>query len=235
VYQCKRDGNYLTVVPAGCIGDGSRKLELGEKAIVGDLVYECRLDRNSAPTFAPWGCAGKDGRKYATGDQYDLEDFWYFCMEKNGKISADRIGCVHEGLRLKDGDRYFKDDIIYECYVRPNEAKIRVAGCVTQNVLNGAKVERRVGCSWVEGAEPFQYTLTCKPDEAAKSATKTAVKCNYIVPNGSYDIELGCYRVIDKTGVACMKGASVGEVKFISLPVDENGSIKSPPAGLRSC
>jgi len=235
VFQCKRDGDYLNAQAVGCIGDGYRKMELGEKAQVGDFVYECRLDRNSVPALAPWGCADKNGQKHAIGDQFDMGDFWYSCMERDGKISADRIGCIHEGKRLTDGDRFFQDDVINECYVTKNDAGIRAAGCVTQNVQNGAKIERRVGCSWVEGTAPFQYTLTCKPDAAMKSVTKTAVKCNYAMSGGTYDIELGCYRAIDKTGVVCMQGASAGEVKFFSLSLDEAGNVRSPPPGSRQC
>jgi len=236
VYECKRDGGYVSIEAVGCIGDGGRKLNLGEKVTVGDLVYVCKLNRNAVPVYKPWGCAGKDSRQYATGDEYVFEDQWFYCMEKpDGRITADHIGCVHNGAKLRDGDRVYKNDVIFQCFVADNTAQLKVVGCVTQNVANGAKIDRRVGCAWQEGDEPFQYTLRCKPDEATKSAVKTAENCDYSLPQGTYKIEIGCYRVIDKVGLACMKGATVGDVKFVPLPIDENGQIISPPPGMRYC
>lgn len=236
VYECKRDREYVNVEAIGCVGGGSRRLNVGDKVVVGDLVYACKLNRAAIPVFKPWGCAGKDGRQYATGDDYVVGDFWHYCMEKpDGTIVSEQIGCVHNGKRLRDGDRVFKDDVIFQCFVRPSGAEMKVIGCATKNVVNGAQIDRRVGCLWQEGDEPFQYTLQCKPDASGKSAVKTVLNCDYSLPRGTYKIELGCYRVIDKIGVACMKGPTVGDVKFVPIPVDDNGQVVNPPPGMRYC
>jgi len=237
VYTCDRDREYLSVQPAGCIGEGNRKMNLGEKVTIRDLVYECRLNRDAVPTVTPWGCADKSGRQYNTGEQFEIGDFWFYCMNKDGKIMPDRVGCVHENMRMKHGDRFFKDDVIYECNVTETNAEIRVAGCVTRTASSGVLAERRVGCSWNEGTEPYQYTFQCKPDPVAKTAAKTGVSCNFVVPDGrgTYTIGIGCYRVIGKTGMACVQGSSPGDLKFIPLSVDENLQIRNPPPGTRYC
>jgi len=224
VYNCKRDGNYLNIETVGCVGEGSRKLDLGAKTTVGDLVYECKYS-GGVPTFRASGCV-KDGRQYATGETYEAGQYWYYCMDRDGKVNGDVVGCVHGGQRLSDGDRYRDRDVIYECQVRrnPGAAEVVAVGCASSTI------DRRLGCTWVEG----QITYTCQADQANKSAAKVATKCEYAVADGGYSIEIGCYKVVGKAGAACVKEGNAG-ARLVQLTVNDNGQVQSPPAGTRSC
>jgi hypothetical protein len=236
LYECQQDRSYLSIVPIGCVTEDGKRLRLGEKVNVGDIVYVCKLNRYAVPSYVQSGCFGKDQRQYATGDEYTFGDVWYYCMEKDGRISSDPIGCVSNGQRLRDGERAFVGDVIFSCVVRGQLAELKVSGCVTKNMNNGAKAERRVGCSWQEGDEPYQVTFQCAPDDLKKTAVKTAQNCDYALDRGTYKIEIGCYRVIDKKGIACLKNsADPADVRLTSWPVDENGQIVNPPPNARYC
>jgi len=193
------------------------------------LWYECRNGQLVAR-----GCIGPGGREISTGDTFESGDKFYYCMDRNGVVTADVIGCVRDNQRLKDGDQIVKESAVYQCNVRgtnPSTAELKVAACLSFE--RGTRIERRLGCSWIEGDAPFQHTHTCQ--EEGNSARRLAVACNYELPNGSFTIDIGCYKVIDKVGVACMKGDDAGDVKFVSIPVDEKGQVRSPPPGLRQC
>jgi len=100
---------------------------------------------------------------------------------------------------------FFVNDVIYECTIDSNKNDVRTIGCA-QRDEKGEVVERRLGCTWVEGPEPFQYEWACQHDTTTNSAKKVQVRCNYKVSGGGvYNIEPGCFRTIDKTAVGCLQ------------------------------
>jgi len=219
----------------GCIRDNTKQLEIGEKMTINDVVYECKNDPNTnSPALAPWGCA-KDGRQYAANTTFEIGQFWYTCQIKEKIIALEMSGCVNENVRFKDGDRIFKGDIILECIVKANEGKTKVVGCMDAD-STGKKIERRNGCTWTVGDAPFEVTMTCIPDQEAKTAVATVVRCNYKMPQGTvYSIEIGCYRVYEKVAVGCRKDAGTGKVNVLQLEINEKGDVQSEPQGLRYC
>lgn len=232
-YTCTREGDYLRVKPAGCMDQGKR-VGLNERVTKGDFVYQCKQSINGTCSMCPVAC-NKNGREYAIGDTFELDDYLFTCTnkDKQGPIAIKCIGCLNkEKQRLKDGDRFFKDDVVYECAVRDNEAGVRPVGCV-QRSDNGALVERRLGCYWVEGNAntPYQYEMTCKHDKDLKTAVKVQNRCIYKVTQGTYTLDPGCYQIVEKTAIACKKESSSLSLK--AYQIDQIGDITAQ--GLRYC
>lgn len=223
--------NFLRIESSGCL-DQNRKIDFDEKIVKDEIVYKCQKNSNGIPTLTPWGCAGKDGRQYATGESFDYGQFWYMCTANGDKVYTKCVGCLHEQRRLSSNDRYVDNDVIYECYVDDENTEVRPSGCV-QRSENGAKIERRLGCFWIEGSPPYQYQMTCKHDKDSKMALKVVTKCVYKVTQGSYVVEPGCYAIADRTAIGCVRDSS-DQVNIRSFQVDDNGQVNAP-SGLRQC
>lgn len=232
-YRCDREGDYLRVNIAGCMDQGKR-VQLNERVTKGDFIYTCRKSVNGTCSMCPVACT-KNGREYSIGESFDIDNLWYTCTNSEGPgkgpIAIKCIGCLNDQKqRLKDGDRFFKDDVVYECAVRDQEAGVRPVGCVQRNE-NGVTVERRLGCYWVEGNEPYQYEMTCKFDKEANTAVRIQNRCNYKVQQGSYTIEAGCYQIADKTAIACKKEGTSLNIRVYQI--DQIGDLTGQ--GLRFC
>jgi len=223
--------NFLRIESSGCL-DQNRKIDLDDKVVKDDqIVYKCQKNSQGIPTLTAWGCAGKDGRQYATGESFDYGQFWYMCTANGDKVYTKTVGCLHESRRLSSNDRYTVDDVIYECNVDDENTEVRPSGCV-QRSETGAKIERRLGCFWIEGQPPYQYQMTCKHDKDSKLALKVVTKCVYKVTQGSYVVEPGCYSIADRTAIGCVRDGD--QVNIRSFQVDENGQVNAPN-GLRQC
>jgi len=229
-YTCKRDGDALKTVNQGCIDQGKR-VNLNDKITKDDLVMVCNETVNNGARLMGAGCV-KDGKQYNAGDSFESGKFWYNCTRTGReKVAAKASGCVNNGKRLNDGDRFFDYDVIFECNIDATKNDIRTTGCV-QRDEKGEVVERRLGCTWVEGQEPFQYEVACQRDEAANSAKKVQVRCNYKVGSGVYNIDPGCYRVIEKAAFGCQKDGAA--LKLQSFQGD-NAETAAQGAGLHAC
>jgi len=224
-FTCKRDGKDLRTINSGCVDQGKR-VKLNDKITKDDLVMVCNETVNNGARLMPAGCV-KEGHEYNVGDSFEVGKFWFTCTRTGReKVVAKSAGCVNNGKRLNDGDRYFENDIIFEC--RIDEEPV-TTGCV-QRDEKGEIVERRLGCTWVEGQEPFQYEWACQQD--GKSAKKVQVRCNYKVGGGVYNIDAGCFRVIDKAAFGCLKEGS--GLKLQSFQGD-NAEQAATGAGLHAC
>jgi len=234
VYTCKKEGSSLTIQPTGCIREG-KKVDNGEKMTIGEVVYECKKETSGVPSLKPWGCA-KDGGQYPAGETFDLGQFWYTCESKDGIVSLQMSGCVNEKVHFKDGDRFYTKDIIFECVVKQNDGMAKVVGCWQADPKDGTKIERRVGCYWYEGTEPFQVTMTCRPDQQMKTAMAIPVQCNYKMPGDTvFSIDIGCYRIYEKVAVGCSKDPASGNVNVMQIQMDDKGNVQSVPDGLKFC
>jgi len=231
VFTCKRNGNAFNIESIGCM-DGGRRVPLGDKIVRSELVYICRKNTEGVPTLSQWGCYGKDGRQYAVGESFDYDQFWYTCTADGDRVMVKCTGCLHEQRRLGSSDRFVKDDVVYECQLGQDRAEFKPYGCV-QRDENNAKVERRLGCFWIEGQPPYQYEMTCKTDTAETVAVKHGLKCVYKVTGGSYSVIPGCYIVTGGTAIGCMSQSSEN-LKIVLFNVDENG-YGNAPGGLRRC
>jgi hypothetical protein len=187
-YTCKKSEDGLKVITSGCMDQGKR-VPLNQQAAHDDLVYMCNSTVNNGARMMPSGCV-KDGKQYNVGDSFEVGSLWFNCTRIGSeKVAAKPAGCVNNGKRLNDGDRFSSEEVIQECDIN---GKPRLIGCA-QRDEKGEIVERRVGCTWVEGPEPLQYEWTCRQE--GESAKKVQVRCNYKVGGGVYNIEPGCYRV----------------------------------------
>jgi hypothetical protein len=229
-YVCKRDGKDLRTVNQGCIDQGKR-VNLNEKINKDDSVMVCNETVNNGAKLLPAGCV-KEGREYNVGDSFEVGTFWFTCTRYGReKVVAKPAGCVNNGKRLNDGDRFFDQDVIHECRIDADKQEVITTGCV-QRDEKGEIVERRLGCTWVEGQAPFQYELACQKDEANKSAKKVQVRCNYNAGGGVYNIEPGCFRTIEKAAFGCQKDGS--GLKLQSFQGD-NAEQAAQGAGLHAC
>lgn len=230
-YTCKRDGADLRIVNNGCI-DGGRRVNLNEKSTKDAFVMVCNETVNNGARMMPTGCV-KDGQEYAVGQSFETGKFWFNCTRTGReKVALKTAGCVGNGKRLNDGDRFTtSDDVIYECAIDAEKKEIRTVGCAERDESQNV-IERRLGCTWTAGAAPFQYEWACQHDPATNSAKKVQLRCNYNVGGGVYNIEPGCYRLVDKAAFGCLSDAS--GLKLQSFQGDKAEQAASG-AGLRAC
>jgi len=228
-YVCKADGDGLKVVNQGCV-DGGKRVNLKEKVAKDNSLYECQETVNGGSKLIQSGCV-KDGKQVNAGDSFESGKYWFNCTRTGReKVVARAAGCINGGKRLNDGDRYFENEVIYECRVDADKQEVITVGCAQMD--GGSPVERRLGCTWVEGQEPFQYEWTCRHDAAANTAVKEQVRCNYKVGGGVYNIDPGCYRVVEKAAFGCQKDGK--NLKLNSFQGD-NAEQSAQGAGLHAC
>jgi len=229
-YACRTDGAVLKVVNLGCV-DGGKRVNVKDTIAKDDALYSCDETVNGGSKLVQAGCV-KDGKQYKAGDAFEVGKFWFNCTRTGReKVQAKAAGCVNNGKRLNDGDRYFDNDVIYECRIDADKNDVITTGCV-QKDDSGSVVERRLGCTWVEGTEPIQYEWTCKGDSATNTAKKVQVRCNYKVGGGVYNIDPGCYRVVDKSAYGCVQqGERLNLQSFTGDGAEQSAS----GAGLHAC
>jgi hypothetical protein len=199
-YSCSTEGDHLKMDVGGCVYEGKR-YNIGDTTERGEFVYECRRWANNTCSMCPVGCLN-EGKRYNVGDAFEKGQFWYMCTKDDGRLAIKCLGCVHESQRLKDGDRYVKQDSVYECAIRKDkDPSHRLVGC--HDVDNGATIERRLGCQWTKGTPPNQYVMKCDAKDD-NTAYKEVVRCFFgSSEKGGYEIEPGCYKIIDNNIVAC--------------------------------
>jgi len=224
-YTCKSDGSSLKIINQGCV-DGGKRINMKEKVAKDDAVYSCEDAPNGGSYLQKAGCV-KDGKQYNAGDSFEVGKTWFNCT-KSGRenVQAKAAGCVSGGKRLNDGDRYTENNVILECIVEAGAASTRVVACVQSG--EGSPVERRVGCTWSEGAAPNMVEYQCQKD--GETAKKVALRCMLNVSGGSYVAEPGCYRQADKGFFGC--GGKGGD----SLsPSSYDTEAAATGAGLHAC
>lgn len=228
-YTCKTDGAKLKIENQGCV-DGGKHINKKDTVTKDDAVYLCDETVNGGSKLVQSGCV-KDGKTVNVGESFESGKYWFNCTRTGReKVSAQIAGCIANGKRLNDGDRFPDNDVIYECDVDANKQELRAIACV-QNA-DGTVVERRLGCTWVEGAAPLQYEVACQGDASANTAKKVPVRCNYNVGNGVYNIEPGCYRVInDNKGIFGCVGQAGATLNLQSFNDEQSAS----GAGLHAC
>ena len=194
-YTCKSDGSSLKIINQGCV-EGGKRINLKEKVAKDDAVYTCEEAPNGGSKLTKAGCV-KDGKQYNAGDSFEVGKTWFNCT-KSGRenVQAKAAGCVASGKRLNDGDRYTENNVILECIVEAGAAATRVVACVQEG-----GIERRVGCTWSEGAAPNLIEFQCQKD--GETAKKVALRCMYTVSGGAYSVEPGCFRQADKGFIGC--------------------------------
>jgi len=231
-YTCKSDGQQgLRTVNQGCVDQGKR-VPLNEKVVKDEYVMVCNETVNNGARMMQVGCV-KEGRQYNAGESFEVDKFWYNCTRTGTeKVATKMSGCVANGKRLNDGDRYLNNEVIHECRIDSStKGDLITVGCV-QRDERGEVVERRVGCTWVEGQEPFQYEMACQNDPATNSAKKVPVRCNYKSGGGVYNIDPGCYRLIDKAAFGCLTESS--GLKLQSFQ-GQDAESAATGAGLHAC
>jgi hypothetical protein len=229
-YICKKTSTgELSSVNLGCIDQG-RRVNLNEKVNKDDFVYACNATVNNGARLMPVQCV-KEGRQYSEGESFESGKFWFTCIRTGReKLSVKSSGCVNGGRRLNDGDRYSENDVIYECTIEGSGVNaVRTVACQSEG-----GVERKLGCTWVEGQAPFQYEWRCEHDASTGTARKVQVRCNYNLNGGSYQIEAGCYRLVEKSAVGCLKETGGSNLKLQSFQGD-NAEQAANGAGLRTC
>jgi len=229
-YTCKKNDNGdVRAINSGCLDQGKR-VPLNEKVTKEDFVFVCNETVNNGARLMPVACV-KDGREIKVGDVFESGNVWFSCNRTGReKLSTKANGCVNNGKRLNDGDRYFENDVIYECNIDNGNGDFRAVGCAQRD--GGQVVERRLGCTWIDGQEPFQYEWACQRDDSGVSAMKVQVRCSYKVGDGVYQILPGCYRIVDKAALGCLKDAS--GLKLQSFQGD-SAEKAATGAGLHAC
>lgn len=219
----------LITLAKGCV-EGGKRVNPTETVPKGDKLYSCQPAANGQFKLAPAGCV-KDGKQLKAGEAIEDGKFWYNCSVWGRETVELKVaGCVSNGKRLNDGDRFTENDVIFECMIDSATKDVRVMACVQND--NGQVIERKVGCYFNEGQEPFQYEMQCKEDEAAKTAHKIFVRCSYKGAGGSYSIDAGCYRPVDKDFAGCTKD---GDKLKLQLFQGDNAKSSAESAGLKAC
>jgi hypothetical protein len=226
-YKCTKDGDVLKVTVLGCV-DGGKRVNLKDSITKDNAMLSCEETVNNGAKLLPAGCV-KEGKQYKAGETFEDGKFWFNCTRTGReKVVAKPAGCVFDGKRLNDGDRYTDSGIFYECMA--DQMTTRATGCAQTD--GGNVVERRLGCTWVEGTAPFQYEWQCKNSADGKSAVKEQVRCNYNVGGGVYNVDPGCFRAVDKGVVGCSKEGTTLKLQAFE---GENAEKSATGAGLKSC
>lgn len=216
-YTCVKEGSNVRVITLGCIDQG-RPLKLDERVAKNDFIYQCRKSTDGTPKLNKVGCV-HEGRKYNIGETIEGPKFWYTCTDHGADVS----GCMYQSQKLRDGDHFTMDEVRYACKVTSNGAELEAFGCFGHE--NGELVERKVGCSWVEG----QYEYTCKADDKNK-ASRQRTQCVYKVSEGMFKVAPGCVKLAGTVAVGCLEFGS-GDLKLETYSADQIGQLP----GLRKC
>lgn len=230
-YTCKANTAepLFVVVNSGCV-DSGKHVNLKEKVNKDDGVFSCEQTANGGSKLVLAGCV-KEGKSYGDGDSFEQGKYWFNCTRiGREKFVVKPAGCVANGKRLNDGDRYPDNEVVYECTIDNGKTNVRATACVQNE--GGATVERKLGCTWIEGQAPLQYEWRCEHDVAGNTAKKVQVRCNYNVGGGVYNIEPGCFRVIDKGAYGCVQQGTTLNLQAFTGDKPEDAATG---AGLHAC
>lgn len=217
-YTCVKEGNNVRVTMLGCIDQG-RPMKFEERVAKGEFIYQCKKSTDGTPKMNKVGCV-HEGRKYNIGESFEGPKFWYTCTDSGSRV----VGCMFESQRLRDGDHFTRDDMMYSCRVTDAGADLEPFACMAHE--NGAPVERRVGCSWVEG--DYEYKCEVGNDNRVAKIKKT---CNYRGPTGgNIKVQPGCILLVDPFAAGCHDSGS-GSLRLETYSADMIDRIP----GLRRC
>jgi len=223
-FACVQQGSNVRVQTLGCVDQG-RPLKLDERVAKGDFIYQCKKSSDGTPRMNKIGCVHQ-GRKYNIGETYDNSTkFWYTCTDAGSKI----VGCLYESQRLRSGDHFTNGDMMYSCVVDDDRTDFVPFACL-QREENGAAIERKVDCSWVEGQGSEAYEYTCKKIDGGKVA-KVRTKCVYRAPQGQFKLDPGCAQVADTIAVGCRRDIGSGNLQIETFNADKINYL----IGLRKC
>lgn len=222
-FTCVKDGNNVRVITLGCVDQG-KPMKLDDRVAKGDFIFQCKKATDGTPKMNKVGCV-HEGRKYNIGETYDGPKFWYTCTDSGSKI----VGCMFESHRLSDGDHFTKDDMMYSCKVNGDNTEFVPFACL-QKEENGASIERKVGCSWVEGHGSEAYEYMCKSDSSNK-ATKVQMQCVYRSSKGVFKLQPGCVQLAESIAVGCRQDTSSGKLQIETFNADKIDNLP----GLKQC
>jgi len=213
-FTCSKEANgYIMQKASGCIGEGKKRLQRGEKVHKDTTLFECREDQKGLPTITEVGCVS-DNQEYKYGDTFTDDKFWYFCGTEAGHAMRKVIGCVHDGKKLYDGQLFYQNDVIFRCIVNEyKSARHAPVGCVKRDE-KGVEVQKSVGCYWIDGEMPNRYTVVCTVKN--ETCVKTKINCYYSPGNFEYILEPGCFRKFGDKTIGC-KATPDGQVEYVSL------------------
>lgn len=218
-YTCVKDGNNVRVTMLGCVDQG-RPMKFDERVAKGEFMYQCQKSTDGSPKMNKVGCV-HEGRKFNIGEPFEGPKYWYTCTDTGSKV----VGCMYESHRMQDGDHFTRDDMMYACKVTADSASLEPFACLANE--NGASIERRVGCFWVEG--DFEYT--CKAAGPDSKVARVQTQCVYHAPGGRYfKLEPGCAKLAETITVGC-KESGEGKLRIETYPADQIDRL----SGLRKC
>lgn len=221
-FTCVKEGENVRVITLGC-QDQDKPLKLDERVAKGDFIYQCKKATDGTPRMNKVGCV-HEGRKYNIGETYEGPKFWYTCTDGGSKI----VGCMYESHRLRSGDHFTKDDMMYSCKVDDDRTDFVPFACL-QREENGAAIERKVDCSWVEGHGSEAYEYTCKADSG--KVAKVQTQCVYRAPQGVLKLQPGCVQLAETVAVGCRQDAESGRLQIETFSADQIDNLP----GLRQC
>lgn len=221
-FTCVKEGENVRVITLGC-QDQNKPLKLDERVAKGDFIYQCKKATDGTPRMNKVGCV-HEGRKYNIGETYEGPKFWYTCTDSGSKI----VGCMYESHRLRSGDHFTKDDMMYSCKVDDDRTDFVPFACL-QREENGAAIERKVDCSWVEGHGSEAYEYTCKADSG--KVAKVQTQCVYRAPQGVLKLKPGCVQLAETIAVGCRQDTGSGRLQIETFSADQIDNLP----GLRQC
>jgi hypothetical protein len=190
-FTCVQQGNNVRVITLGCVDQG-KPMKLDDRVAKGDFVYKCAKSTDGTPRINKVGCIF-EGKKYMIGETFEGPKFWYTCTDSGSKI----VGCMYNGHRLQSGDHFTLNDMMFTCTVKLDDAVLEPFACMAREA-NGAAVERKVGCSWVEG----EYEYTCKSEN--NQVAKVKSQCVYNGSEGKVKLLPGCAQMVSTIAVGCV-------------------------------
>jgi len=221
-----QDG-FLSLTYKACMHKGSEH-DVGAQWDNGVAYFTCVKEGNNVRVIT-LGCVDQ-GKQMKLDDRVAKGDFIFQCKEAtDGTPKMNKVGCMYQGHRLVDGDHFTEGDMMYSCRVRADKTFFEPFACL-QREENGASIERKVGCFWVEGQGSNAFEYTCKPDNN-NLISKVQVKCVYRASQGNFKLEPGCVQQAGDIAVGCLQDSSSGKLTIQTYSPDQMGSLP----GLHKC
>ena len=175
-------------------------MEEGGLVIKNDYAFRCSKDRwGTGLTLKPAGCVN-GGRVVGLGKTFSDKRFWYTCREQSGQPARVLGGCVSgAGKRVRSGSVFTSEGFAITCRCTAKQCSNRVTGCAEEKA-DGSEVPRRLGETWLQGRDPFRYTVTCKTCSLGITIVRTNTECRYA--EGKF-LGPGCMKRVGSNVLAC--------------------------------
>lgn len=227
IFQCQHGNNSnVEFKPIACLKDGVQ-YKVGEPFTVGQFWYSCTQENGLISTKLS-GCVSTDGKRLANGEKYRKNGFVVECQISPGNSVAHTIvGCIPN--ETQGSHTPLKTQVFsYQNKTDADNSEIRNDTKLFRRET--ASEEKKLGETWLAGTPPFLFLVKCEKLETG--AKQNLVKCHYGGPEGTYELNPGCFKMVKSFIITCYQrpdgGLSMNTVAIVkgTNPILEQQGLK---------